>query len=290
MFDVDELESHDIIVICTCFSLLYMYFWLDLKSQLFGDIDLAYSIIHDDTDEEPITAQVNIPYNSISIISPTIGCILKALLMAFVLFVAINLSIIVLSTCTTINYSKTYLKYDIHEAISKLENGDHENITPQQGGAIFKRTTQENTASKEEKEALKQQQQELKQQQKQEKRRKDEEEKRRKREERLKKRYLVSKDIPIIFESIDTEYDKQEAIINKAKSYWLFFILNFQMSIALVIISIIISMLFCKLIIPHITDIQKDPVQMKHQIEILMYVNCAIYIGGLWYMALKTIE
>lgn len=363
-FEFESYETHDITLICTSFTMLYLYFWLDMKDVIMNDIETAYGSVKkklanedNDTDEtnEDLTLEVEIPYDPGSIIGPLFGCIIKALLMAFVLFLVVNVMIIVLSQVTMLGFTKNYLKDDVAQALeamgafkegefSFLPKALSDNLPatapitrPQQtGGALFSTKTEEELQEeKEEKRFKALQKQEDEDRKAAEKRKADEikaieklaederkalekeqlrekkaqdrqnkqeqkakqkqeraEEKAARRKNRLENLYAVGKDIPIIF-ALDGNPpidDAELLAFDKAKGYWLFFLQEYKISIIMIIVTMIVNYSFTKLIIPHIKDIETDVLQMKGQVEVLLYANLTIYLGGIWFMAFRTLS
>jgi hypothetical protein len=313
LFGEHIYESFDKHLIVSMYTLVYLYNWLDIKEQIFMEIDTVYGqgMPSNEDDDTPVL-DLNPPklvYEPISILGPLIGCIIKTLLVSFVLFLLVNAIVICVSIFSILPYDEDYLKEDVRQAILKnnspelIQGGgdfDSDNESSFIGGGMlgFKTLTPEEKAQKqemknqqrqEEKELKimqKQEEKALKQQQKQEAKARKLEEKRKKHAARLARIYRVSKDIPKIFETTEAD-ELQEALLTKVRTYWLFFIKKFHISLIILVTSIAITLFFTKLIVPHVNNIATDASQMKTQMMIVMYMNLGISVGGIWYLAMR---
>lgn len=309
---VSSFETHDIASVCVCFSLLYLYYWLELKETLFADITNAYSNVKKAStyNDDEQTIDVVLPYDPYSMLGPMFGCILKSFLMAFVLFILVNFIIITISASSSLKYNKKYLKYDLAK---KVFNDTTDDLAEADRLAVEKEMTESENQKiaklqDDEAELVKKLDEiklqdiedadkqsmilgrQLKAVRKEIREIKQTQHKRKEKERKRQQVYKISKeDFGIIYSAADGDVDEENATLEKAKVYWLFFFVNIQVVLLQVVMCFFATFAFTKLVIPHIKDIDKDPMQMMGQVEVMLYINLAIMIGGIWYSSFKTL-
>lgn len=291
-----QFERSDIHLIVVTYSLLYLYNWLDIREQVLSDIDIAYSNVNGDEDVETLlVSDKQIPYEPNAIFSHTFGCLIKTILISFLMFLLINGIIVGLSTCSTLPFEKDYLKHDIKIELFKQVDGDEKTTKdePIIEGGFFKKkvNTDEDVQERENeikrKETEKENLRQLKIEEKEERKQAKLAEKAAKRAARLAKIYRVSKDLKTLVHIRDFESDDvHEEILTKARMYWLFFIKNFYISLTVLFVGLVTNLIFAKLVIPQVQDIDRDSNQMKTQMQILLFLNLVVYVGGIWLLAL----
>lgn len=312
------ITSTDVLIITISFILVYTYNWLNLKTIIFDEIDVAYAAIKtlqgaegtddnandvyadeytDDEKQKEFTFEVSIPYDPVGIIGPIAGAALKSVLMAFVLFVLINIILLVASAACTYNYESSYMEADLKQVILELEteNGnkdakggtleylaskisDISDIANTKGGDANARANTNNESTDEDfkieptPDAENQDNENVK-------------------EKKKKRTFHISNNIKGIWiDPSQKSLNKTDIIFTKVRLYWLFFVANLYIPIVAVCACLVVNLVAVKLIIPHIVDIEKDPTQMKCQVQVLLYANYAIFVGAIWYLAFKTIS
>lgn len=357
------ITTTDVLIITLSFLLVYTYNWLDLKALIFSEIDVAYAGIQSvqgdvqDVDEvydgeegpkKDFSFEVSLPYDPTGIIGPIGGAALKSILMAFVLFVLINVILLASSAACTYEYKHIYMDpslqgkidppkpfggIDVEALGSQMAAGgipgipdladglglpgglpsglpgglpDSVPVNAAQTGGDNTNTSSAgpvnavrptNNASNKANPPNTNSSEKLVLQPPHgaSKRQNGEEPQATVAADEAKKEskgYYFHEDIREIWTggSRLPEFNITDALLLKVRLYWLFFVVNFYIPIAAVCLCLVVNLVAVKLIIPHIVDIEKDPNQMKCQVQVLLYANYIIFVGAVWYLAFKIIS